>query len=235
MICYAFAVPHESRELVSLLKEKESFELHSMQCIVGKYKHRTILVATIGMGLGVSAKNAEVLLQYFRFKAMIMAGYGGALVPQLKRNEVVIAQNFSSEELLSFVRLLPHFQFCNFCSTDEIVAEPARKAAFAQATQCQVVDMETAAVADVVRSREKPFLAIRVISDEASDELPVAAFKAGFDAVANRETPLKLCWYLLMRPMQINSFRQTVSRLVEARKSLTKFLVQLTDELPSSW
>lgn len=235
MICYAFAVPFEGQDLVNKLTEAESFTLGNLGCVVGKLGHRTVLVAFIGMGLTNAAVNTQVIFDHFRLKAFILAGFGGGLVPQLKRGQVIVSDNFTHEEVKQFVRLLPDFNFANFCSTDEVVSTPQRKTEYADATQCQVVDMETAAVAEIVQSREKPFIAVRAISDELNDQLPTAALAAGFDAEANKPTPVRLVLYCLLHPWDIKPFKHFVESLPPVRANLTRFILQLTNELPSSW
>lgn len=235
MICYAFAVPHEGEALIARLTNTESFTLYDMPCVMGKLKHRHVLVAFIGMGLSNAAVNTQNIVDHFRFKAFILAGYGGALTDQLKHGDIVVSDNFTHEEVKQFIRLLPGFNFANFCSTDEVVATPERKLEYAEATQCQVVDMETAAVAEIIQSREKPFLAVRGISDELNDRLPSEALAAGFDPVLNRATPVKLVIRLLTHPWEISPFKKFVTGLAPVRENLTRFILQITDEFPSSW
>lgn len=235
MICYAFAVAHESADLVAEMTDKETFDLNGLGCVVGKLGKRTVLVATIGMGLTHAAVNTMQIFDHFHLKALILAGYGGALVPQLKHGQVFVSDNFTHEELKHFVRLLPGFNFANFCSTDEVVSTPERKTEYAEATKCQIVDMETAAVAEIVFARELPFIAIRGITDEFDTYLPATALAAGFDPERNRATPGKLVSHLLLHPWQINRFKKFVKGLPVVRAKITRFLLQLTQELPSSW
>lgn len=235
MICYAFAVPHEGEDLIAKLTDTESFTLYGMPCVMGKLKQRHVLVAFLGMGLTNAAVNTQVIVDHFRFKAFILAGYAGALTTQLTRGDIVVSDNFTHEEVKQFIRLLPGFNFANFCSTDEVVATPQRKQEYADATQCQVVDMETAAVAEIIQSREKPFLAVRGISDELNDVLPAGALAAGFDSVLNQATPVKLVFRLLTHPWEIGPFKKFVTGLAPVRHKLTYFILQVTDEFPGSW
>lgn len=235
MICYAFALPHEAEDLINLLQESDTFFIQDIYCAVGRLKKRQVLIACVGMGGERAAANMRIVFEFFRLKAVVMSGYGGALVPQLKKGQVVISQNFSSEELASFVRLLPGFQFCNFCCTDEIVASPQRKAEYAAETQCQVIDMETAEVAEFVVSKERPFLAVRVISDESNEVLPRQALEAAFDPDANKPQPIRLLMHLLTNRRDIKPMTSFVMGLAPARKSLTQFLCVLNDELPGNW
>jgi len=232
MICYAFAVPHESEDLLGQMEGKESFDLDTMHCTIGVYKGRKVLVAVLGMGMERASKHAAMVLEYFPVKAFIMGGYAGALVPQLEHGDVVISDNFSADNVISFVRLLPDFKFAKFCSTDELVSTPERRREFHEATDCQVVDMETAAVAEVVHERGCIFAAVRAISDTFEDVLPVDAMNAAFDAEKNAPKPMSLAWYLLWHPKESKPFKEFVARLAPARANLTKFLGTLTDELP---
>jgi adenosylhomocysteine nucleosidase len=235
MICYAFALPYEAQDFLAQLTETDTFDLHGLHCTTGKLGRRDVLVACIGMGLTNAAVNTTTLFEHFRPKALILGGYGGALVSQLKRGQVVVADNYTQDDFKQFVRLLPNFNFANFCSTDEVVATPQRKTEYAQATQCQVVDMESAAVVEIVQSREKPYLVVRAISDELNDPLPAEALAAAFDPQQNRPTPCKLLLRFLIHPWEIAPFRRFVKNLPPVRQNLTAFLLALTKELPGSW
>jgi adenosylhomocysteine nucleosidase len=235
MICYAFATRHEGKDFVEALASKDEFVLGSLRCVIGVLQQRQVLVAYVGMGLDRSAANMEAVFQYFRPKAVVLSGYGGALVPQLKRKQVVMSNNYTTEEVLPFVRLLSGFDFGRFCSTDEVVSTPQRRAEYASATDCQIVDMETAPVAELVHGREIPFIAVRVISDEFQDPLPAGALAAGYDPETDEPCPFGLTGYLLTHPGQIGAFRKFASGLPAARKELTRFILELTEELPKGW
>jgi adenosylhomocysteine nucleosidase len=235
MICYAFPLAHEASLLLKHCTEKESFSIDGLHCTLANFGRRRVLVALVGMGEASAGKNTEALFQYFRLKAVVLAGYGGALVPPLKVGQVVISANFTSEAVLGFLRMLSGFDFASFRTTDEVVGTPEKRDAYARATNSQVADMETEAVAGIVRGREVPFMAVRAISDDYRQVLPTGALAAGFDAPKGRATPLRLFGYLAMRPGEIAPLRKFIAGLSVARKNLTKFLEQLNNELPPSW
>jgi nucleoside phosphorylase len=235
MICYAFPLAHEASDLLKDCTQKEQFSIGGLRCTLANFRGRPVLVALVGMGQALAAENTATIFQYFRPKAFVLAGYGGALVPQMHVGQVTLSTNFTSEEVQPFLRILPGFDFASFCTTDEIVGTPKRREEYANATHSQVAEMETAAVAEVVFAREIPFLAIRVISDEFQHILPVGALAAGFDPAKGRATPLKLLVYLALHPKEFAPFKIFVSGLNLARKNLTAFLQQLNDELPSHW
>jgi adenosylhomocysteine nucleosidase len=235
MICYAFPLAHEASQLLKDCTQKEQFSIGSLHCTLANFRGRPILVALVGMGQTQAAENTEAIFMYFRPKAFILAGYGGALVPQMHIGQITLSNNFTSEAVQPFLRILPGFDFATFCTTDEVVGTPERRQEYAIATQAQVAEMETAAVAEVVFSRQIPFLAVRVISDEFQHVLPTGALAAGFDPIKGRATPFKLLAYLARHPAEFGPFKKFVSGLGHARKSLTTFLQQLNDELPSHW
>ena len=235
MICYAFPLAHEANDLLGDCTQKEQFSIAGLHCTLANFRGRPVLVALVGMGQAQAAENTSLIFQYFRPKAFVLAGYGGALVPQMQVGQVALSNNFTSESMQNFLRILPGFDFATFCTTDEIVGTPARREEYAKSTQSQVVEMETAAVADIVVPRSIPFLAVRVISDEYQQVLPTGALAAGFDPAKGRATPFRLLTYLALHPGEFSPFKKFVAGLGLARRNLTAFLRQLNDELPANW
>jgi adenosylhomocysteine nucleosidase len=234
MICYAFPLAHEAASLLKLCTQKESFSIGRLHCTLANFNDRPVLVALIGMGQLVAGEHTETVLRYFRPKAFILAGYGGALIPALKVGQVVISNNYSSADVTPFLRLLSGFDFASFCTADKIAGTPPERDRFARGTKGQVIDMETAAVAEVVARREIPFIAVRVISDDYANVLPVGALNAGFDPAAGKPTPLRLVAYLATHWSEVVPFWHFVSNLSLARRQLTLFLRQVNADLPRS-
>ena len=235
MICYAFPLAHEAGLLLKHCTEKESFTIDGLHCTLANLGSRRVLIARVGMGEAAARDNAATLLQYFRLKAVILGGYGGALVPPLKVGQVVVSTNFSSEAVLGFLRMLSGFDFASFCMAHEVVGTMEQRSYYATQTGAQVVDMESEAVAEVVRERQIVFLAVRAISDEYAPPLPTGALAAGFDSRRGRPTPFRLLAYLALRPKEIKPFSQFVKTLGLARANLTRFIEQLNKELPGGW
>ena len=130
----------------------------------------------------------------------------------MKVGQVVVSTNFTSEAVLGFLRLLSGFDFATFCTADELIDTPKKRDQCARLTKNQVVDMETETVAEVVYEREIPFMAVRVISDEYQQVLPVGALAAGFNAAKGQATPLRLLGYLVTHPRDFMPFKQFVVR-----------------------
>jgi adenosylhomocysteine nucleosidase len=236
MICFAFPLAHEAESLLKLLKQKDQFVIDGVHCAIGNLGRRpNVLIARIGMGEARAADSTETLFQHFKLKCLILAGYGGALVPPLKVGQVVVSSNLSSEAVLGFLRMFSGFDFASFCTVDEIVGTPEARDAVARAGEGQVADMETEAVANVVITRQVPFLAVRAISDAHGDVLPMDALAAGFNASLNKPTPLRFLRRLAIHPGEIAPMSRFIGNLGLARKNLTRFLQTLNNELPAGW
>jgi adenosylhomocysteine nucleosidase len=234
MICYAFPLAHEAEPLLKLCTQKETFFIGGLRCTLANFRDRQVLIALVGMGQERAGTNAEIIFDYFRPKVFVLAGYGGALLPQLKVGQVTVSNNYSSADVVSFLRLLSNFDFAGFCTANEIAATPKERDKFARGSRKEVIEMETAAVAAVVYTREIPFIAVRVISDGYQDVLPVGALAAGFDPARGRATPLRLLAYLALHWGEIPPFVRFVRNLSTARRNLIRFLQQLHDDLPRS-
>jgi purine-nucleoside phosphorylase len=235
MICFAFPLAHEAGMLLKRCTQKEQFTIGKLDCTLANLGTRRVLVALVGMGEEAARENTEAMFEHFRLKAVILGGYGGALVAPLKVGQVVVSTNLTSEAVLGFLRMLSGFDFASFCMANEIVGTVEKRSWYAAESGGQVVDMESEAVADVVRERQLPFMAVRAISDEFMQPLPVAALDAGFDAKRGRATPLRLLKHLALHPREIAPFKKFVSGLSLARRNLTGFLEVLNKELPAGW
>jgi adenosylhomocysteine nucleosidase len=235
MICFAFPLAHEAELLVKACTEREQFEIHGLHCTLGDLGSRRVLIARIGMGEAAAADKTETIFQYFRLKALILSGYGGALVPALKVGQVLVSTNYSSEAVVGFLRMFQGFDFANFVTVDEVVATREARESLAHSADAQVVDMETDTVANVVSEHRIPFLAVRAISDAFDHVLPAGALAAGFDVQRGQPTPGRLLAYLAKHPGEIDPFRKFVGNIGAARRNLTRFLQTLNNELPAGW
>jgi nucleoside phosphorylase len=236
MICFAFPLAHEAESLLKLCQPKDQFTIDGVHCTLGNLgKRPNVLIARIGMGEAAAADNTETIFQHFKLKAFILSGYGGALAPALKVGQVVVSSNYTSAAVLGFLRMLSGFDFASFCTVDEIVGTLAEREELANTTEAQVADMETDTVANVVSTRQIPFLAVRAISDACDKVLPVGALAAGFNASLGKPTPVRLLRYLATHPGEIRPFSRFVGDLSLARKNLTRFLQTLNNDLPASW
>lgn len=102
------------------------------------------------------------------------------------------------------------------------VAAAALKAQKFAETHAVAVDMESAAVAEVARQHDLPFLVLRVILDTAADSLPESILRA-FDPAANRSglsRAWQLLWALLTTPSELRALLRLPRQYRLAQRAL---------------
>lgn len=119
-------------------------------------------------------------------------------------------------------------------AVDAVLTTAAQKAAVAMATGAVAADMESAAIAQVAIDAGVPFVVVRVVVDEAGDELP-ASIGAWVDASgATRLAPVLAS---LLRPGDWRALRTVGGRFRRAQATLTTLadnLVPRRFALPAS-
>ena len=153
--------------------------------VEGTLDDRLIALTIAGVGRNPAARGTRRLLGGHRPRWLLSAGFGGALDPSLRRNDVVFAN-----EIIDATRPdLPPLEIVlrppettagasfrsitgRLVTVPAIVRTSAEKAALRARFGADLVDMETAAVAAVCADRNQRFLSIRVVSDQADADLP---------------------------------------------------------------
>lgn len=152
----------------------------------GKFDIRTamlqnvpVIVVHCGMGPKLAAAAAHTLLDGHTVSWLISTGFGGSLDPVLNVGDLVVATDVADEagQSLHIDMQFPADPAAGqhvgkLLTCDRIIRTAAEKRTLHEKTQAVVVDMETVAVAAVCRDRKQRFLAIRVISDSATVDLP---------------------------------------------------------------
>lgn len=143
------------------------------------------LLRLSGMGPIQSAKAARALVDEGA-SALLSWGVCGALAPELKAGSLVMPRTISSADgILRSVdlawwrrldRVLQNrsIEYVDGCllSAQRPIAEIAEKALTWETTAAIAVDTESAAVAEIAAANKVPFLALRVVVDDANQALP---------------------------------------------------------------
>lgn len=149
---------------------------------------RTMLVLETGMGETAVAAALDWVLggpslggMTYRPEVIVSAGFSGALVPDLRVGDLVLADEVSDwagnqwpatwPDPLSIGMGLPPWRRGRLLTTTSLVAVPEEKRRLGEQHRALAVDMETAAVARVCRHQGVPFGSLRVISDDGSTPL----------------------------------------------------------------
>ena len=162
-------------------------------------------VALSGMGGTAAAQSARSLVEAGA-QALVSWGMAGGLDPAFAPGTIFLPSEVASPDGAAVIatdqpwrerlgaRLTPGNRPVlqgRLLTSPKAVGTRADKAALLRQTGAGAVDMESLAIAEVARSRQLPFLAIRVIVDGAADTLPHAV-----TAAADSEGHLQV-WRLL--------------------------------------
>jgi len=159
------------------LKTESGNGFHFRGC---RWNEIQICVVEGGTGDQRARQATQALIDAFRPPYVLSVGFSGALVPELKKGEIVVADGVTSAD--GQTRLAIDIQMAadpahglhvgHLCMTDHIVRQVSEKRALAETTGAIAVDMESLGVARVCQERGVRFLAVRVISDDLSSDLP---------------------------------------------------------------
>lgn len=233
MIGIAFAVKHEAKEFLAALENKRWEKTASLPLCFGRLGEQQVAVAIIGMGRERASRGAERLLRQCAVRLLILAGYAGALRPEIKRGQVAVASNYldAGSALWFSAGAVPELRIA---TVDDVVGDPEGRKKVAEETGADLVDMETDAVAGVARSQGVSFVSLRVVSDDFEDRLPVEAIAAAWESEGGSVRPLPLALYLASHPAEIGPLLRFARFLPEARHRLTRRLLELVYSLGGS-
>jgi adenosylhomocysteine nucleosidase len=140
------------------------------------------VVTVVGGSSGRLRERLESALAGAR--GVISIGIAGALSPQLKPGDPVVAaavlargNRFATDAEWSarLVARLPGAMLAPIAGTNALIATAAEKARMFDATGALAMDMESHIAADIAQSRRLPFAGLRIVADAATSDLPACA------------------------------------------------------------
>jgi adenosylhomocysteine nucleosidase len=188
------------------------------------------LIALTGMGPRAAARGADALISAGAC-ALVSFGMAGGLDPQLGAGRIFLP----SEVLAPDGALLPSNAWWRArvalalaalapVSGGRLVSVPVAvttvdaKSALLRASGARAVDMESSAVAALAYSHALPFLAVRVIVDDAAASVPgVVTAATGADG---QISVAQLCAALLRRPQQLGALLRLARGYFAADRAL---------------
>jgi adenosylhomocysteine nucleosidase len=176
-----------------------------------------------GMGRRNAVEGIRRALALVRPKRVITAGFAGGLNPALKFGAVVYEQDFDAGfaarlEELGAVKAAFH---CH----RRVAITAAEKCALWKSTGADVVEMESSVIRNICREQKIPGATIRVISDDAGQDLPL-----DFNALMTPEDRInhaKLIWAVVSRPWRIPKLIEFQQDTVAASRRLGAVLGDL--------
>lgn len=184
--------------------------IHGVRISQIEYDANTIYLATGGVGEIRAAMTVQMLVDLFDVEAILNFGFVGTLRADIKVSELVIAekvchyqfdtsaidgtkvgQYFDNDDIFFYLdgslitRVLSAIgkpmRTVAVASGDVFIASKEQKQMLAEEFECDICEMELAALAIACRRNEIPLLSIKVVSDNADDSAPVR-----FDEVVKR-------------------------------------------------
>ncbi len=200
---------------------------------------KLVALVLTGMGRARAQRGAEVLLAGHRPRWIISAGFGGALDPSLKRNDVVLAargrQSRRPDRFAIDLAIPPEaeaqgLKTGRLVTVNEIVRKASDKAELRQRPGPTSLTWRPRAVAALCEERGVKFLSVRAISDEAGVDLPpeILAIVGPTGGVRIGAT-IGALW---KRPSSVKDLLGLRQHATEAAERLAAFLVGTFPRLP---
>jgi len=199
--------------VVAMLDEAEALGVRKPRPGLQAEIERGRLIYVSGMGAEAAEKAASVLANH-DVAALMSFGTVGALAPELIAGDLICPLLVLGQDGLSYPtdpawrrRLLggcsPDLHDGALLSVDAPLTGRDDKLAARKRYGAVAVDLESAAIASVARTRGLPFLALRAVVDDAATELPRAVISA--TNRYGRPKPATLALNLLRAPGTIRT------------------------------
>jgi len=176
-----------------------------------------------GIGRRNAAENIRDALARVQPERVVSAGFAGGLNPRLKCGDVVYEQNFDA----GFGRELEELgaQPAKFHCHRRVAITVEEKSALWRETGADAVEMESSVIRTICREFKIPSATVRVISDDARQDLPL-----DFNALMTSDDRInygKLMWAVLRRPSRIPTLIQFQHQTLDAARKLGAVLEDL--------
>jgi len=183
----------------------------------------TFQVWVTGMGRKNAAENVREAIACLKPERVITAGFAGGLNPTLRCGTVIYDEDFDAGfgPDLEESGALPAKFYCH----RRVAITAGEKAALWQETKADAVEMESSVIRTICRELHIPSATIRVISDDAHQDLPL-----DFNALMTSEDRinyLKLIGAVLGHPGRIPKLIEFQLQTIQASQKLGAALEEL--------
>jgi adenosylhomocysteine nucleosidase len=233
-IAIAFALAEEAGGLVDRLEDVNSVKASGFVVRTGTLDAIDVCVVETGVGADAARRAVSAVLRAHRPEQIISAGFAGGLQDDIRRGELVLPDSIiaagqpeillESQASIADIATKPKLHRGRLVSVDAIVRLPSEKRELGQRLDAQAVDMETYAVAAVCQQLGTPLLAVRVISDEVTDEISADIAHIGQQATSVGRVGAAL-GSLFRRPSSVKDMLHLREQALVASDTLADFLV----------
>ncbi len=225
------AIAAEPREFSGLLAHATSVEAvrtRASYACRAQIGGRPWLLVADGPGPVRAAAAARVALEQGPVTSVLSTGFCGGLDPELKVGDVFVAddvigkgdKHWTAQAVRQEGRSA---QSGRLLSRDRVAITADEKLSFFRSLGARAVEMEAAAVAQVAHDEALPFYCVRVVSDSATDTLPLD-FNL-YRSPSGRFRRGRILAAALARPWSIRGLMRLNTDSLRATRSLGDFLV----------
>jgi nucleoside phosphorylase len=217
MILVTFALPQEGAVFKKRLKAKRAIN----EVITGSLNGRSVAVFWLGLGFK-DPERFRHTLSALRPELIINSGFAGALRPDLRAGDFILAENLTTARLMERLRAAPFFNGIGRFYEVQDVIDQVGKARLLESGNSVAIDMESDRVAAICRAFPYPYITARMISDRADESIPGLFVGKG-----------------IRRPQDVSDAILFAARMLKLRKTLADRLgkmvmASLTDGDPKS-
>ncbi len=145
----------------------------------GLYDGIRIAVAQSGLGFANARAATQALIDTHTPRWILSCGFSGGLIPELKIGHIVLANGIvdtHGQEMAVDLKMNENRKgglfIGRYVVADEMVRTIEEKMQLAEKYNAIAVDMESLAVAQACREAKLPFMTVRAVSDDLSEDLP---------------------------------------------------------------
>lgn len=222
-----FAVPEEARPFIRRWEQtthRRALQVSGPGIACWELESRPVRVRVLVTGMGprnAARVGALAMEAEGPAVAILTAGFAGGLDPSLRCGEVLMAADDGFPFTSSLVRA--GVRRGRFHESVRVAVTPDEKARLRGETGADAVEMESATLRSLARQRGIPGATVRVISDAASEALPL-----DFNALMtpdDRLDFLRLAWTVASSPGRIPHLMRFQKTVRHAAESLAGVLV----------
>lgn len=221
MILLAAATPWEARPLAAAFGLRGEGPLS-----VGRCAGRELGVLVTGVG-AEKARAALAALKDAPVRALVSAGFAGALRDDLRSGELVVDLRGAPQDWLEAARKAASgagpLHLGPLADSGRVLTDPSQKRALGAAQRAAAVDMESATLRSWAAERGLPFMAARVILDGAAETAPSEA--------PEDDRPWTLALYGLRNWRELPRMFRLAGRQRPAMERLCAFLRRWIEEV----
>ena len=233
------ALPIELGQFLDRCERVKHYRGNDLVFRGGRYDGIRVVVAESGMGFARARKATRALIDAHSPRWVLSCGFSGALQPDMKLGHIVMANEIVDQHgqhvdiNLSLPSDEEHGLYVGrILTADELVRTVADKQALHEQYQAIAVDMESLAVAQVAGESKTGFMAVRVISDDMSADLPPEVLSIIGDTGAVRLGAALTS--IVKRPESFKDMLHLRANAQSAARSLATFLDGVVHQLHAS-